>query len=386
MWFLRDPLRLSEFQLFIPQTLTPLLLLIDGSRTPRAIHDDFCQYVGESVPFKIITDALEKLDKACLLDNPRALAAKEAQLANYRAEAYRTPSLAGHGYPAQPHELDSLLDSFDTGDNHEQWPSWKGRGIVSPHIDYHRGGPVYSQVWNRAVPAIEASDLVIIFGTDHSGGPGTITLTRQPYATPYGVLPIELDVVDKLAGALGEHNAFSDELHHRDEHSIELSAVWLHHIIRRHDLPDKAMLPILVGSFQHFIENGDHPRDDQRLNSFLKVLQEETKDRKVLAVASVDLAHIGPAFGDPFYADAGFRSQINTYDQALIYSAIGGDSETWYEQIAANQDRYRICGFSPTYILLRFLGPTRGRQIAYDQCPADADNNSLVSICGLLIE
>ena len=75
---------------------------------------------------------------------------------------------------------------------------------------------------------------------------------------------------NQLANAIGNEFAFSDELHHRDEHSIELSAVWLHHIIKEHSIPDKPMVPILVGSFQHFLVNGDHPQDDRRLNSFLK--------------------------------------------------------------------------------------------------------------------
>ena len=74
-----------------------------------------------------------------------------------------------------------------------------------------------------------AADLAIIFGTDHSGGLGKVTPTRQSYATPYGVLPTANGIVDRLADALGEEEAFAEELHHRKEHSIELASVWLHH-------------------------------------------------------------------------------------------------------------------------------------------------------------
>ena len=66
-------------------------------------------------------------------------------------------------------------------------------------------------------------------------------------------------------------------------------------------------------------------------------------------------------------------------------AAVAGDAASWYEQIANVGDRNRICGFAPTYLLLHYLGATSGKVIDYDQCPADPENNSLVSICGLLL-
>ena len=67
-------------------------------------------------------------------------------------------------------------------------------------------------------------------------------------------------------------------------------------------------------------------------------------------------------------------------------TAVAGDAGEWYQRIAAVQDRNRICGFAPTYLLLRYLGDNDGRVIAYEQCPADMEDNSLVSICGLLLD
>ena len=52
------------------------------------------------------------------------------------------------------------------------------RGVVSPHIDYARGGPVYKAVWSAAEQAVQDADLAIIFGTDHSGG------LREGHADP----------------------------------------------------------------------------------------------------------------------------------------------------------------------------------------------------------
>jgi hypothetical protein len=50
------------------------------------------------------------------------------------------------------------------------------------------------------------------------------------------------------------------------------------------------------------------------------------------------------------------------------------------------EDRNRICGLSSIYMLLRFLSPTTGEMVSYTQCPADQQNASLVSICGVLLQ
>jgi hypothetical protein len=51
------------------------------------------------------------------------------------------------------------------------------------------------------------------------------------------------------------------------------------------------------------------------------------------------------------------------------------------------QDRNRICGFSPIYLMLRYLsGVEDGVRVDYQHCSADERNESLVSICGLLLK
>ena len=386
MWLLRDSLQLSPQQLIVPQGLAQMLMFLDGNRTRRQIHDAFCQMVGEPLEFEVVDSALNQLDDAFLLDNQRSRQARQALLDDYRAQPHRPPSLADLSYPGDPAELAKLFQEYADGDNLNGWPSWYGRGIISPHIDYQRGGPVYAKVWRRAETAVLEADLILIFGTDHNGGYGTVTLTRQPYATPYGVLPTDLALIDELAAAIGPENAFAEELHHRTEHSVELSAVWLHHIYQQAGIVPKPMVPILCGSFHHFVTKGGHPDEDALLNTAVTTLRRATAGKKVLAVASVDLAHVGPNFGDEFSMDEPRRKKLQHEDDELIQSVLHGDAADFYDQIAAIQDRNRICGFSSIHTMLRFLGPVNGRQIAYDHCPADPQDTSLVSICGLLLE
>ena len=385
MWLLRDPWQLGERQLIFPQALAQMLLFCDGTRSPREIQAALSEHLGALVPFDVIGEALAQLDAAFLLVNERSEARRQALLAVYRAQPYRPPALADLSYPAAPAALSDLFHRYGNGD--EPTPDeWHGRGVVSPHIDYQRGGPVYARVWRRAAPAVLAADLVLIFGTDHNGGRGSVTLTPLPYATPYGVLPTDAELIDRLAAALGPEAAFAEELNHRQEHSVELSAVWLHHVFHTAGVAPCPMVPILAGSFHHFVTGDGHPRDDARLGRFLDTLRRETAGRRVLAVGSVDLAHVGPTFGDTFGMDAPRRERLRGEDEALMAAVMAGDAAGFYDRIAAVTDRNRICGLSPLYLMLDYLGPATGRSVAYAHCPADAADTSLVSICGLLID
>lgn len=385
MWYLHDPLELTSYQLVMPPALAQMLLFVDGTRDAAQIHEALCQHLDMELPFDIVIDSLAQLDKACLLDNEQSRQQIAHKRAEYRAQPFRPPALAKVSYPETPATLSALFADYGRNDNLNGWQPWRGRGLISPHIDYPRGGPVYAKVWQRAQSSVLEADLVIIFGTDHKGG-SAITLTRQHYATPYGVIPTDLDLVDKVAVAIGPENAFADELHHRNEHSIELTAVWLHHAYHQANVEPKPMLPILCGSFHHFVMNGRHPAEDELLMKTIEILQQETAGKKVLAIASVDFAHVGPAFGDDFVMDAARRAALQQSDDFLVQAIIRGDAGSFYEQITAVKDKNRICGFAPIYLMLRYLETTEGVQVGYAHCSADAQDHSLVSIAGVLLE
>lgn len=386
MWYLRDPLALTDYQVVMPPALAQILVYCDGTRTIPEIHAEWCIAIGIPANIEIVIDTIEQLDEACLFENERSQQALEAIRAAYRAQLCRPPALAGLSYPASPQDLSLLLDSYVNGDDLHNWEPWYGRAIVAPHIDYQRGGQVYAKVYRRAETAVLAAELVIILGTDHNGGPGTFTLTRQPYATPYGILPTDTDLIDSLANAIGPEAAFAEELNHRQEHSIELAANWLHYIYHKAGVEPKPMIPILVGSFHHFISNGHHPAQDELLTTAIETLKQETAARRVFTIMSVDFAHVGPAFDDAYVMDAARRAALKQMDHDLVQAIIRGDETSFYDQIAAVQNSNKVCGFSPIYLGLQFIGTTEGIQVAYDQCAADAENNSLVSIAGILLE
>jgi AmmeMemoRadiSam system protein B len=185
--------------------------------------------------------------------------------------------------------------------------------------------------------------------------------------------------VDRLAGAVGEESAFDEELHHVREHSIELAAVWLHYVL---DGKPKPVLPILCGHY------GDGPNGEDwgaaGLRDALKVLAEAAAAAGVLVVAAGDLSHVGPAFGDLRGFSDEQKARVRSSDGRWLDAACHGDSGTLLEYILREGDATRICGAAPILLMLAALPGARGRLVDYDQCPADQDFGSLVSIAGAL--
>ncbi|MEW6207646.1 MAG: AmmeMemoRadiSam system protein B [Acidobacteriota bacterium] len=378
---LRDPLQLTENILLVPQQMAPLLALCDGTReNARALSLAFALRFGVMIDERMIEQLLAALDQALLLDNHRFREARSRALDAYHQLPFRPPALAGKAYPAEADDLKRMLEGFVDGIVEPQ--SSIGRGVISPHIDYARGGPVYARVWKRAAKSAREADLVVLLGTDHYGGDSSITLTRQSYATPFGVLPTARKVVDALAEALGEEAAFAGEFRHRSEHSIELASIWLHYI---RDGQPVEMVPILCGSFARFIHTDEKPESDAQLNSLLRVLEEKTAGRRVMIVAAADLAHVGPAFGGEVI-DLAAREELKESDGELVELMKAGDAEGFFGAIKRVEDRNNVCGVSPIYLALRLLANARGESVAYDRCPADQDMTSFVSVCGVVLD
>jgi MEMO1 family protein len=368
----------------VPQVIAPLLALCDGTRDVPTIRTALELWTGIRLDPATLDRLLSQLDQALLLDNERSALAFQEALESYRSAPSRSPLLAGGSYPAEPGALASMLDGWleraSANGNGPVADAAEVRGVVCPHIDYERGGQVYGDLWNRARGAVAEADLFVILGTDHAGGPGELTLTRQSYQTPYGVLATDAGAVDLVAEAIGTDAAFSSELNHRGEHSIELAAVWLHHLVR--DRPVN-VLPVLCGSFLPFINGESHPRDDGRWQAAVLALRGVVQGRRALVVAAADLAHMGPAFGDPAPLEAAEKLELSAADMAMLATLRRGDAEGFLGYVAGEGDRRRVCGVPPMYLALQILGEVEGELVSYAQCPAPG--GSTVSVAGLIL-
>jgi len=377
---LEDPMHLNDRMIFVPQVLAPALALMDGTRDARDIQAALHRHAGILLPASVIERLIKGLDEALMLENERFIEAQNAALADYRQARYRVPSHAGDVYPWDPNQLTQSLEAYRQQVRHLPEPLPRPiRAVISPHIDYARGGSIYAGAWTYAAEASRAAERAIILGTDHNGDVGRITLTRQNYATPLGIVPTSQEIVDSLVEVLGPEDAFAEELHHRGEHSVELALVWLHHM--RQGRPIE-VVPILLGSFEHYIVHGEDPAEDERLNAVIDALRQAMSEKPTLVVAGADLAHVGPAFGDDKPWGPEEKARLRAVDEQLLESIRQGDPGRFFQAIAQVHDRYRVCGLAPIYMVLRLVEGAQGVVTGYDQCPADGENGSVVSICG----
>jgi len=377
---LSDPLGISRMAIFIPQPLVPLLPLMDGTRDIGMLRTGFELRTGSALSTLNLEELIKALDEALLLDNERFTGAYHAAIAEYHSASYRAYTLPGRVCPSTPEELGAYLEQFL--DQAETAPQPEGdiKGLICPHIDFQRGGPIYAAVWATVATTLRDVDLVVILGTDHNAPSSEVTLTRQSYQTPWGIMPTPQDVVDRIAAEAGD-GVFTHELNHRGEHSVEAAALWLHYLLG--DRPC-SMLPVLCGSLQHLIDRGESPSSSGPISATAAVLKSAVAERRTILVAAADLAHVGPAFGDSMPFDAVARATLGRDDQALINVLATADAEQFFEAVRREGDRNRICGMPPIYLMLSVLSEVEGSATGYAQCPASEDGGSWVSICGMV--
>jgi hypothetical protein len=158
-------------------------------------------------------------------------------------------------------------------------------------------------------------------------------------------------------------------LAHRGEHSIEFQAVFL-----RHRLPagnPVRIVPILCGSLHRFVEDRRSPSQEAEIEAFVAALRDAVADLggRTAVVASADLAHVGPRFGDPRPITPGQLREIADADREMLAAVEAGDAEAFFRSVARDGDRRRICGLPPIYLALRVLSGAWGRVLRYSQWP-----------------
>ncbi len=391
---LRDPSRLTDSVATLPPVAVAIVQLFDGESTRAEICAEFERRYGTPLQREALDRLVEQLDQAYLLDSPRFRQFSATVFGAFAQSPTRKAHLAGESYPADPATLAAQLDRYFDGPHGPGRPNGAGaplpRAIVAPHIDFARGGAAYAWAYKPLAEADALPELVIIFGTDHMGADEPFTLTRKHYETPFGTMHTDVGLVDalvdKVAARLGPARAealFKDEYHHRGEHSLEFQMVWLRHVWKERADAVK-VVPILCGSLHEFVESGQAPRSDPRVDALLTSLVELVGARPTLWIAGADLAHVGPRFGDGESLDAADRGSLERRDHETLVHASAGDGGAWFDDIRRERDRRRVCGLPPIFAMLEAARPGAGRVAAYAQCPADEDGGSIVSIASLV--
>ena len=393
---LRDPAGFTDQIAVLPPPLLDLVSLFDGEHSIEEIREILRRRHGKAPTLEEITDVVERLDAAGFLDSERFRQRRRGLENAFRQNPVRPAAHAGGAYAGDAEGLRAQIDGFFTaadgpgrGGNGDDFtypvaspsaaaPQARTRALIAPHIDFHRGGSTYAWAYREILERSDA-DLYVVLGTCHAGMPDPFAVTLKPYETPLGAVPVDREFYEAL-NRRARQDLLASEPAHRAEHSIELQAVMLQHILgpRR----PFAILPVLASYLHESLWTGGEPEADERVPRFLEALQETMAEssRRVCLVAGVDLAHVGPRFGDGEPNSAASLARVERDDRAMLESVVGVDQRGFYAGIAADHDARRICGLSPIYTLLRLLPESPGRLVRYTQWP---DPQGAVTFCAV---
>ena len=384
---LRDTAGYTEAVVLLHGALLEIVSLFDGEHTVADIQAAVMRRHGQLVERRQIEEIAEALDQQGFLDSPGFAERRAVIDGSFLASPTRPAAHAGGAYALDAVELHTTLDGFFAPPDGpgpidgERAARPEVRGVIAPHIDFHRGGPAYAWAY-RELAERSRADLFVILGTCHAGMEHPFALTRKDYASPLGDVPVDRDFVDALARR-ARQDCFCSDLAHRVEHSIELQAVFLRYLYA--DRRDVRIVPVLASFAHEALHRGQRPDDDPRVPRFLEALAETIAagGQRVALIAGADLAHVGPRFGDPEPVGAPELARIEREDGVMLESVAAGDADAFFESVAIDGDRRRICGYSPIYALLRSLGGVTGSVKRYGQWP---DPNGVVSFASVVFE
>ena len=378
---LRDLSGFTEQVVLLPIPALDIVSLFDGEHSMAEIHRVISVRHGEQAPgLEDIARFAARLDDAGFLDSPRFAARRRRIEEAWLASPSRPAAHAGAAYAGDSDALRGQIDGFFVHPAGPGFPARRAapqrlRGLIAPHIDFHRGGPTYAWAYRELLERSDA-DLFVILGTCHGGMADPFAATLKSYDTPLGATETDRGFFEALQRRYG-HDLLASETAHRSEHSIEFQAVMLRRLLG--DRPF-TVLPVLASFLHEAVWTGGEPEADPRVPRFLDALADSIagSDRRLCVIAGVDLAHVGPRFGDAQPNTGAVLERVAREDRAMLETVKAGDAAAFYGSVAADGDSRRICGLSPIYSFLRVLPGARGDILRYSQAP---DPQGAVSFC-----
>ena len=370
--------------------------LMNGERTAAEIRGLFLKKTGAVLSEEEIVSLSRQLADAGLLETEELRRERERVVRAFRDSSVRPAHVTSYGYPQDAIGLAAYLGKFfkdpnGPGKEAKGAASAAGAsalGLVVPHIDLERGGPAYAWAY-QALSETPPPDVIVAFGTAHMAPDSPWIPTRKEYECIYGRMAVDNALYEAFRKILW-YDPAADEWAHRTEHSLEFQALWLKYLWRDAAPP---WLPVLVSSFDRFAPE-TAPSSIETIETAIRamgdVLAAMKKDgRRILVLAGVDLAHVGPRFGDPIEPTPEVRAKIEAEDRESIDHALRLDADAFYASAVRDGHWRKVCGLSPLYMALRMMarladGTPSGRRLTYAQ--ADDPMGGVVSFASLIFQ
>lgn len=358
---LSDNFGFSEYQIALSLEFFWLLTQINKPVT----IDEFSKEIGleDAKYFEPIYQEIKKLEEYNFIETPQFVKWKEENIKDYLASSIRPSILAGISFPNDENEfikymnhLFSLVPSENIATN--------ANSVIVPHLDLLTGIDT-QKVYCTAYHSIRNTDFdtIVIFGTSHYSATNRFMLTKKHFETPIGLLETDIELIDYMLSK-DYNNFLIDDIAHKPEHSIEIQAALIKYYFK-----DKKfkIIPTLVSSLFDFFDNNLSPDNDLQINNFIKLLKNSLIElnRKPIFISSVDFSHFGLKFNDNFDALDELEN-AKAYDKILIESIINKDHNKFFEEIKKVDDKWKICGTAPIFVLLKTVNFKNAKLLGYN--------------------
>ncbi|MFM7260825.1 MAG: AmmeMemoRadiSam system protein B [bacterium] len=366
---LRDPFMLSPQMMVIPPQALSAVQLFDGQRTIAEVASAL--KLPDPAP---LMQLVAKLDEFGLIWGPTCEALegkKRVELESVGAFPAGATRALGEDPAAVRAQLEKWIDEAEDAGIDEPVA-----GIVSCHLDFARGHPIYAASF-RVVAKGPRPDRVVILGPGHFGLGDGVTVAHLGFESPLGRVRADQGILGRLKASTGDR-LFKDSLDHLPEHSLQLQLPWIQHLFG--DVPVVAAI----------VPDPNAPMiadDGARLNpaQFASALGEAlaAEGGRTLFVASADLSHAGPAFGDQAAVDEAQRRGIEARDRELLRAYISGATAmTSALKSTGNATRWSSAG--ALFVASTVAAPSSVELIDYRQS-VDEQGMALVSAASLAL-
>lgn len=366
---LRDPSMLSQQTMGIQANALPLILQFQGRETLAEIE------TRTKAPMNLLREIVTRMDELGLLWGPRF--EELERLAKARvAEAGHFPATSTLALGKDAEAASTMLANWlrDAED-----PEIDGDviGIVAPHLDYGHGWHNYAAAY-RALSPDRRPDRVVVLGTNHFGiGDGVVT-SHFGYTTPLGQMPADRATLAFLEKQLGAKRLFADEMDLLGEHSIQLQLPWVQHLY--------GAVPVVGALIPDPLR--PEPTDGERATTgeFVQALRTALDELggRTLFVASSDLSHVGPQFGDPGPVTDQVSAQVDQLDRERLRLFCARDVANFEAPFVQQRNISRWCSLGNMAAVLRAASPGSVELIDYRQW-REANGSMLVSSAALAL-
>ncbi|MBB47429.1 MAG: AmmeMemoRadiSam system protein B [Phycisphaerae bacterium] len=336
-----DPQRLHEKQIALPGPAVQVIAQFQGVKTIKELSEQF------KMPEEVLVQLAQVLEEHYLLWGPR-FSDREAQ---------RKAELNELGVMPKGAAFMMNLDAIGLKEQFEQWLEQAEdpeldevpRGLVLPHLDYNRGWPLFATGY-KALVGSDPPDRVIVLGTNHHGIGDGVTGTDWAWESPFGATVRDEPLMQRLQDQFGDELCI-DQLDHVAEHSIQLHLPWIQHVLG--DVPISGFLipdplvPMIADDGERVL-----------MEDFAQALQDHLQalGGRSLIIASSDLSHVGPQFGEPAAVDEQRRGEIEQHDRDLISKFMQGESSAFIEAMEWCKNPTRWCSIGNMSVFLSLMG------------------------------